>query len=509
MNRSATESGEGARRDIRATFFYLIPSVLANSLPLISMPFITRELSPADFGLIALGQVFGVAIFGFSNLGLTSAFERNFFQYRNDQAKSAGLLWTLWGFVVALGMILTVSSVGLSFLIERYFLRATAPTGFIAIVCLTAVFRGANQFGYQYLRNAERPRSFAAISIAEGLLGFGLTLIAVVGLKTGVTGAVFAQMAAPLLAGLALVFWLSRDLAFSFDRSALSEALKIGSPLTLRVLLGMLGNQLDKYMIGLVSALGQVGIYSVGQRVGQVVYFLMNSMDYVFIPRVYKIMFESREHEARGDHKSAEALSVVAGRYLTPFAYATCGVAGALALSSEEAFYLLTTPDFHEGAFIAPVLCLFYSTLLFGKVNGRQILFAGRSWFSSFMSVIVIVCNLGFYLPLIHFYGAIGAAWGTLFAGLVYGGISNWQAQKSFRIQWETRRLLAVYGFMFFAVVAHLTLMQWEIPYFTRILFKLAAAFIFLMIGWRFGYFRQKWWRPSFYKSSERGVVLE
>lgn len=509
MNRSATESGEGARRDIRATFFYLIPSVLANSLPLISMPFITRELSPADFGLIALGQVFGVAIFGFSNLGLTAAYERNFFQYRNDHAKSAGLLWTLWIFVVALGLLLTAASAGLSFLIERYFLRAPAPVGFVAIVCATAVFRGANQFGYLYLRNAERPRSFATISVAEGLLGFALALIAVVGLKAGVTGAVLAQMASPLLAGVAIVFCLSRDLTISFDRSLLAEALKLGSPLTLRVLLGMLGNHLDKYLIGLVSALGQVGIYSIGQRVGQVVYFLMNSMDYVFIPRVYKIMFESQEHEARGDHESAEALSVVAGRYLTPFAYATCGIAGALALSSEEAFHLLTTPEFHQGVFIAPVLCLFYSTLLFGKVNGRQILFARRSWLSSFMSVIVIVCNLVFYVPLIHFYGAVGAAWGTLLAGFVYGGISNWQAQKSFRIRWETRRLFAIYGFTFFAVITQLILMKWDYSYFTRLIFKISAAATFLMIGWWFGYFRQKWWRPSIYSASSVEVTIE
>lgn len=492
-----SESAGRVRRDLRATLYYLIPSVLANTLPLISMPFVTRELSPADFGLIALGQVFGVAVFGFSNLGLLSVYERNFFQHRGDRQKAAALLWTLWGFVVALGAVLTLVSTALSSLVEQYFLRAPAPTGFIAMVCLTAIFRGANQFGYQYLRNSERPKSFAGISIVEGVLGFALTLLAVVAMKAGVAGAVFAQMVAPLVAGLILVIWLRRELKFSVDLIALRDALKLGSPLTLRVLFGMLGNQIDKYMIGLVSALGQVGIYSIGQRVGQVVYFLMNSMDYVFIPRVYQIMFESREHEVRGDHGSAQGLAVVAGRYLTPFAYATCGLCMIVALSSEEAFLLFTTPEFFEGAYIAPVLCLFYSTLLFGKVNGRQILFAGRSWFSSFMSVVVVGTNLAFYIPMIHFYGATGAAWATLLAGLVYGGISHWQAQKSFRIQWELARLISIYGILTFAILGHLFLLNWKTDYLIRFAFKASVSLGFLLLGWRLGYFRHKWWRPS------------
>ncbi|MES2963930.1 MAG: oligosaccharide flippase family protein, partial [Bdellovibrionota bacterium] len=362
--------------DLRATIYYLIPSVVANALPIVSLPFLTRVLTPADFGLIALAQVFGLVVFGVANLGLTTAYERDFFKYRDDAAKSGALYWSCYGFILAVGSFFTLLAHFGAPWVDRWVFHAESPKYFVALAAIGALVRGLNQIGYQYLRNSEWPRPFVAISIFEGVSGFAVTLFLVVGLRWGPLGAIVGQTVAPVFAAFLLALFVSRRLKIAWDAFLLKEALKLGAPVTPKVFLGLASGQLDKYLLGFVSALGEVGIYSLAQRAGQVVYFLMNSMDYVFIPKVYKWMFESRQLETEGRHEEASEVARRIGAYLTPFIYSSCGISLSIALISEDVFKFLTTETFQAAILIAPILCLFYSTMIFGKVNGRQIVFA-------------------------------------------------------------------------------------------------------------------------------------
>ena len=78
--------------------WYTSPFLIRNLIPLISLPFFTRYLSPEDFGSLALSVIYAVFVVGLLNLGLISAFERNYFEQKNSK-ETLELMWTCIIFV--------------------------------------------------------------------------------------------------------------------------------------------------------------------------------------------------------------------------------------------------------------------------------------------------------------------------------------------------------------------------------------------------------------------------
>ena len=66
--------------ELKNILWYILPFLVRNIIPLISLPFFTRYLSPEEYGVLALSVIYGLFIVGVLNLGLISAFERNYFK---------------------------------------------------------------------------------------------------------------------------------------------------------------------------------------------------------------------------------------------------------------------------------------------------------------------------------------------------------------------------------------------------------------------------------------------
>ena len=479
---------------MRATAYYLASSVLANALPLVSMPFLTRKLTTAEYGLVALGQIAGLLGFALVNWGLTTAYERNYFKYREQRDHSRSLYWSCSILMWSLG-ILTVAIGGMAHPgFERWLYHASAPVWLTVFAIFAAIVRGINQLGYTYLRNSEQPRSFAAISIFEGLSVFALTLLFVVVIERGYVGVLEAQALGTLMTAVWLNLRVARELRPSWSWPILRESLRLGYPLTFRTFIGLMNNQFDKYMLGLLSALGQVGIYSLGQRVAQVVFFLMNSFDYVFIPPVYRMMFAAKEGASGSE---AKKIATEIGDYLLPFFYLACLASLGLSLFSEEVLLRFSQANYHGAIEISTVLALFYVSLFFGKVNGRQVIFAQKSSWTLALSILTVAISIGYYIPAISWFGAKGAAWATLLAGWTYGAISHWAAQKCFQIEWRYRRYLSIYAFVFAAALLQLILRHNGVPLAPRFVLKVVMVAAYLLFGLRRGYWSTEWLRSA------------
>lgn len=472
-------------REFKAVFYYLIPTVLSNALPLISLPFLTRELTPTQFGLIAIIQVFSMVVFAFTNFGLASSFERNYFQYKS-RTQIAALTWSCFAYLFFTGLLVSAASHLATPVIERYVVRSDTPVWTIFFGLLAAHLRGANDIAYRYLRNAELPRSFAAIAVGEGVTSFGLTLVLVIGLGAGVRGYFIAQMMASLVGSILLAIRISTLLKPRLDGLILREALLLGAPLTLRGVLGLVASQLDKYLLSLIGSLAAVGIYSIGQRVAQSVFVIMNAFDFVFIPKIYRMMFEAKGADTTDERASEVPFEI--GRFLTPFVFATALVCLGIALFSEEALFVLAAPTFHQSIEIAGVLCLSYASMIFGKVNGRQVMFARKPRLSVWLALVAIVTTAAISVPIVMARGLEGAAWATLISTLLNAIVCHWQAQKCFRIRWEYRTVAAIFGFTFSAVLLHVSLLHFEVNYVLRLIVKIVLVSIFAIVGVRSGY---------------------
>ena len=62
-----------------------LPQLASSLVPILSLPIFTKFLSTEDYGILAVANTYGVLFGGLSNLGLSVAFERNFFQLKKKR----------------------------------------------------------------------------------------------------------------------------------------------------------------------------------------------------------------------------------------------------------------------------------------------------------------------------------------------------------------------------------------------------------------------------------------
>lgn len=461
-------------QQVKNSFIYLLPIMIGNLLPIITIPLFTRILTKEDFGALALAQVYGIFMTGLANFGLVTVYERNFFQYSNDKQRSASLLYSTLLFVMGILFIFAIFTFVFQNTLSRWIIGSETHANLLFWSLCSAGVMSLKTYYLTYFKNTENAKSFSWYTIDESLMGFIFSLLFIVVLKIGVIGMPYGQLCASLIVFMLLNHRFLKSIPFSWDATILREALKISYPLTPRIFLGVIGTQFDKYMIGLMSTIGGVGLYSIGQKIANVVFVYMTAIQNVFSPQVYKRMFDS------GEKGGGEV-----GKYLTPFAYISTTLALFILLFSEEIIILLTPAPYHGAIDIVMILSVFYGFLFFGKQP--QLLFAKKTSITSLLTMGSIALNVVINIPMIMKWGALGAAWGTLIAGLISGAISFTISQYYYRIEWEYKKIGAIYLILAFSLIALLTIKSLAVPYPFRLVIKLAllGAYVFLGIKLR------------------------
>lgn len=453
---------------------YLVPLMIGNLLPIITLPIFTRLLTREDYGAIALANVYAVVVAGVAMMGLPIAYERNYFQY-TEARERAQLLYSVIGYsVLAFVVAGALTWIFLGSITQMMIGDARYQQVIVWSLASTAVV-GVKNYYMTYLKNEEKAVDHAKYTLAERLLGtiFTLTLVAWVG--WGAAGMVAGQMLASSIVLVVLAIRFLGVLSPSVDRRLLVDSLKVGSPLMPRVFLGVVGNNIDKYLIGQVASLGGVGLYSIGQRIATIAFTYMTALQNVFGPQVYSRMF------AGGPGAGASI-----GLYLTPFAYASTVVAAGIAIFSEEILKLLTPPTYHPAVPIVGILVLSQAIYFFGKVP--QLTYARKTHLVSVIAAVSTLLNAAMGALAIWLWGTTGAAWGVLAAAVVTTAVTVVLGQRYFRVEWETRRMFAIFGLLFVTALLTIALRQLEVTYWIRGVVKLACAGAFVALGIRMNY---------------------
>lgn len=459
----------GKEQQVKNSFIYLIPVIISCLIPLLTLPVFTRILTKEDFGVLALAQVYAVFVSGLANFGLITSYERNFFQYR-DKKKVSELLYSTLIFVITAFSVFGFLTYLFKPQISRLIIGTSQHSSLLFWAFCSAGFASFKTYYLTYFKNVENANSFTRYTICESLIGVSLSLFLVAYLRIGVIGIVWGQLLAGLMIFSILTIKFLKLLPISYNWQILKDSLKLSYPLTPKIFLGVIGNQFDKYMIGLMATVGGVGIYSIGQRISYIVFTYMTAIQNVYAPQVYRRMFDNAE-------KGGEAV----GRYLTPFAYASIFIALIISLFSEEIIYILTPKSFHGAIDIVIILSMFYGSMFFGKQP--QLVFTKKTHITSLLSIVAIALNIGLNIPFIMKWGAIGAAWATLIAGLISGMISFIVSQHYYMIKWEYKKVSLIYLIFFASSILMVLLRNFDVIYAIRLMIKCASMTLYIYLG--------------------------
>lgn len=448
--------------------------LIGSLFPLISIPIITHSLSPFEFGIFAIIQVYGVLVVGLSNMGLLVGYERNFFDYGKDVLKISSLFYSALIFSFFMTCI-----VGLLIYIfnEKILNWISLDIKYLNVVIL--VFFGESlhklsQFYFTYLKNSGFASTFAIISVFRSVTYFGLIIYFIQYLKLGILGLGYAAFLSGFIIFVITLIQSFRDIKFSVNLSVLLSTIKISFPLAPQVLIGFLNTQFDKIMLSIIASFGGVGIYSIGQKISLVIFQFMTALEHVFIPATYERLFSEKDEIKKS-----------LGKYLTPFLYMSVFFALLVLLFSEELFLLFLPPSYDAGVDVVVVLSIYYAAMFFGKLSGTQLIFAKKMYLISTLTLVSVIINVILNIPMIQMWGVMGAATATLIAGLINSVLAYKIADKYIKINWEWEKIIIVYGLLigaaFWVLITRLYLSE---LYELRLLGKIVFLFSFLWIGY-------------------------
>ena len=460
-------------KSIKNLFIYLIPSLVSAVIPIVTLPIFTRILTVEDYGIYALGIVYGTFVSGIANFGLTIGYERNFFENKESKEKQGTLLFSVLSFVVItfvfLGLITYLLQSNISSL-----LIGDRKWGNIIFLSYCAVGISSLKMYYlTYFKNTNNAKQFSIYSIDEAILNVIFSFVLIYYFNSGIIGLVLGQLFGSSIVFFILKIKFIRLLSFRPNLNVLKSCLYISLPLTPRIFFGVIGNQFDKYMINLLGSVGGVGVYNLGQKISYVVFNFMTAIQNVNSPHVYDLMFK------KGEEGGSEI-----GKYLTLPLYISAFIGLIISLFSEEILFILTPSSYHGAVDIITVLSLLYVTYFFGKQP--QLIYAKKTRITSYLTIFSIVMNILINIPFIKYWGAEGAAYGTLLAGILSSLVTFYYSQKYFNIVWEYEKITYIFVSLFVIAFIVIFLRKLEVVYYIRLIIKVFFGALYLLLGFNF-----------------------
>ncbi|MCB9771000.1 MAG: polysaccharide biosynthesis C-terminal domain-containing protein [Candidatus Omnitrophica bacterium] len=459
-------------RHVKSGLLYLGATLVDSVVPFITLPFFTRVLTVGDFGVLALAQVFALVAGGLANFGMATAYNRNYFEFYEDKKKTGELFFTTIGFVAILGAILGCVTFFLQDSLSQWIIRSAHYGQLLFFALLGNILINLRLFFLTYLRNVDRPKQYVGNTVVLSILNLGLSLYFVVIAKVGVIGIIYAQVISASIILVGLLMQFLKELPLGWNTKFLVDEIKIGSPTVPMVFFSAVSTHFDKYLLGLLSTIDGVGIYSIGQKIATLNFTFMTSLQNVFSPQVYKKMFVGTE-ESRAE----------IGHYLIPFAYVVCFVGLCIVLFADEILRILVPPAFYGACDIVIILTLFYAILFFAKINGDQLIYAKKTFLTTGLLMLAAILNIMVNIFFIQKWGAPGAAWATFIARLLSACIIFKVAQSFVRISWQVKTMTLIFGTLFLAAIGLLILRQQSFAYSYQLIYKLLFVGVYLFVG--------------------------
>jgi O-antigen/teichoic acid export membrane protein len=416
------------RRLVGASAVYGLGSILVRGLAFLLLPFYTRYLSPAEYGIVALAVTCTVVLGLVYPLGLRGAVSRTWYEDGTveDRRQRAGTLWIAM-VLVAAGMALVLDRTGPS--LSAALLPEVPFKPYLRLAVWTAFFTVFSITPLVLLQAQERPRAYVVLTVGSALVTTGLSVWLVLrggGAEGYLRGALLgAAVAAVPYAALTL-----REIRPVWRRGVLLPALAFSLPLVPHAIAGWALEMSDRAILTRFLPLNDVGVYSLGYQLGTAMGLLTNAFNAAWVP----FLFGALKEEGEAAHPRL-------ARLITYYAFALCFIGLGWALLVKLALPLLAGPAFQSahritpwvvGGYVLGGLYFVPTNLLFWRRQTRVI---------PLVTVAAGAANIALNLWLVPRYGAIAAAWSTLAAYAVLLVLTWWRAERLHPFPYEYRRL--------------------------------------------------------------------
>jgi O-antigen/teichoic acid export membrane protein len=414
-------------RLLHHTLVYGVASLAGRIASLVLLRILTTRLTTADYGAIEVLVALSALLVPVLRAGVATGFYRFWFDrdLAPDQAEVLCTSFTVTLAGAAVGLVVGVVAA------PWIAVAVGIGQGRTNLVRVAFVMLAA-QIIYEQLtglyRVEEQSRAWAAASLANLVITITATIILVVPLALGATGALAGNAAGTIIVTVVLCYRRRAQLGLSFDRDLARRMNQFGLPLLPAGLLVWVVDFSDRLLLSRMTDASQVGLYAVGAKIASVMILVQLAFRTAWPAFAYSL---DEQHARR-------AFAFV----LTYIAMLGAWVTLMLGLLAPWLVRVLTgSPAFWGGervvaplAFAAALLTAYTMlTVAISRANRTE-----RFWWVSGVGAAV---NILVNVALIPRYGMTGAAVGTVVAYVVLVAGMLWLGQRVYPVAYQWRRI--------------------------------------------------------------------
>lgn len=414
--------------NLRSKFFgnagiYLGANILNAGIPFLLLPVLTRVLTPADYGTLAMFGIVLSVVGAFTGLSVHGAIGVRYFQIEKLE---------LAEYVGACVGILVVSTSVIFLLVAIFGEWLSAVSGVPSDWLLVAVVLS----GFQFLANIRlslwqvsgEAKKYGAFQITQSLLNAAVSLVLILMIGMAWEGRALGQSVAVILFGVIALWWLLKDSLVQFPagwRKHTRDALTFGVPLIPHAIGGLLIVAADRFIIVRLLDVAHAGVYMVALQVGQALGLITESFNKAYAPWLMKNLTKPTD---------ALRISIVRGTYLYFFLVIT--IAAAFGLLAPMFLNFLVGESFQAAGNVVIYIALGFAFGGCYYMVTNYIFFESKTKVLALVTFVSGLINIPLMFVLVEHNGIVGAGQAfMLIQALSFVG-TWWLAHKVHPMPW-------------------------------------------------------------------------
>ncbi len=381
---------------IKTASIYVFANIINSAIPFFLMPVLTRYLTPADYGIVAMFGVLVGLVSPFTGLNVHGAVSRQYVRRDYiDLPEYIGnclVLLTASSSLVAAALWLGKETVSRLSYFPQTWLWAVVAVSVCQFVINIVLVLWRMQF---------KASAYGAFQIANTLANAVFSILLVVVFKQGWQGRVEGQVLATVIfAAISLVILINGNwVKLRYNREYLVHAFKFGAPLVPHALGGFLLTMTGRVLVANMVGIAETGLYTVGYQVGAIIGLLENSVNQAWAPWLF-------DRLKRGGQEEKVRLVKVT------YAYFLGLLAVALLLSVSAPWFLRfwVGKEFAGSVAFIVWIALGYAFNGMYKMVVGYIFYAEKTYILAWVTFITAAANLVLSYLFIRLNGAVGAA---------------------------------------------------------------------------------------------------
>lgn len=413
---------------------YLIGDLFRRAVGFLLIPIYTRFLSPNDYGVIELIELF-VTLAGicFGIASISDAMVRIYYDYKDEHSRAAVISTAVVGVGAVSLFIVALAWLGAEPL-SRAVLESADRAGLVRAAFVAMLFSSIMDVALVYQRIRQRAVFFVVFSLVQvsGTMALNVYLIAFA--KMGVWGFVISKLICTGLGAVVLAVIVVRETGWRIERGVARQLAGFATPLILSSVSFFTIHFADRFFLKHYANLTQVGLYALAYKFGFLVTYLVGQP----FENVWSVNMYGHVGEPGWKREFARVAS-----YLMFFLVLA---AVGLGLFIDQVLRMMADPAYLPAAVVVPVLAFgyafrevgdFFRGLLF--INKRVLLF-GR------VTLGCAAVNLALNFLLISRWGIAGAAWATLLTWMSYMLACWYLAHREHEVPYPVKSFLVLCG---------------------------------------------------------------